>query len=138
MYHFLINAHRELVTEHSMRWQQLSLQIFQDFPLSCASVILICINRTSQNVALYGRPSFWTSAWLNRGGILPRTILVDPYDNVHLFSDYFISSDRYVHIYIYIYIYITGPYDPTITLLQDVFFLSQEWGSFYLFIFYPQ
>ena len=138
MYHFLINAHRELVTEHSMRWQQLSLQIFQNFPLSCASVILICINRTSQNVALYGRPSFRTSAWLNRGGILPRTTLMDPYDNVHLFSDYFISSAQYVHRYIYIYIYIAGPYAPTITLLQDVFFLSQEWGSFYLFIFYPQ
>ena len=50
--HFLINAVRELTTEHSMRQQQLSLKIFLGFHLSCTFMAHVPIIRVSWKVTL--------------------------------------------------------------------------------------
>ena len=47
--HFLINATRELATEHSMRWQQLSLRYFW------IPIFLVRLWRTSLSLELLGR-----------------------------------------------------------------------------------
>ena len=62
-------------------------QIFYGFPLSCAFVMRILINRISWNVAPNDRPHLQTYAWLNRGGIPPRTTFLDSHDQTsHIHS----------------------------------------------------
>ena len=83
-YYFLTNTARELATEHLMWWQQLSLEIFHGFPLSYSFIIFILIHGMIQNITLKGRPHPLTSALLNRGGIPPRTTLLDGFDRMSL------------------------------------------------------
>ena len=80
-HHFFINAARELATEHSMRWQQLSLKYYMAF---FCHVLPGCLslNKASWNIALDGRPHLHTSALLSQGCIHPRTAFLGSYDQI--------------------------------------------------------
>ena len=75
-----INAARKLAAEPLIRQQQLSLQIFQDYPLYFVSAMLICAYRTSGNVLPNGRQLVWISALCVRGNICPQHASLRQYD----------------------------------------------------------